>query len=107
MQHLPEPVRKDLLDRYSSIGVRLHRLYKLVFGVSYFDDLRDLGFASIATLLADLHQRRNEFAHGNPQAIDEATVLALVNGLKKEHEGFIAVFNKRCTHPRRDQGTEQ
>jgi hypothetical protein len=97
MQVLPESIRNDLLERYSSIGVRLYRLYKLMFGKTYFDDLSELGFPSVAALLVDLHKRRNDFSHGNPQAIDEATVVALVDALKTEHEAWIAVYNKRAT----------
>jgi hypothetical protein len=39
MRQLPAQVLEDALDRYSSIGARLYRLYKIFFGVTYFDDL--------------------------------------------------------------------
>jgi len=97
MQDLPVAVRKDLLDRYSGIGARLYRLYKVMFGGNYFDDLAKLGFPGMATLLDDLHKRRNDFSHGNPSAINEATVVSLVDSLKEEHEAWIAVFNKRAS----------
>jgi hypothetical protein len=105
MQDLSEPVRDDVLGRYASIGVRLHRLYKLLFGQTYFDDLRESGFQAVSTLLADLHQRRNAFTHGNPHSIDDATVNGLVDALKTEHEAWIAVFNKRATRARLDPST--
>ena len=96
MRNLSEAVRKDLLDRYSGIGARLYRLYKIMFGGTYFDDLSEMGFQNVATLLEDLHKLRNDFSHGNPAAINEATVLSLIDLLKAEHEAWIAVFNKRA-----------
>lgn len=95
MRALPENVREDLLDRYSAIGAPLYKLHKIVFGQTYFDDLRDLGYGPVAVLLLDLHTRRNDFTHGRPQAIDDGSVTALVASLKAEHESWIAVFNRR------------
>jgi hypothetical protein len=95
MRALPQRVLDDELRRYSGIGSRLHDLYKLFFGTNYFDDLRAQGFQAIADLLKDIHERRNEFTHGNPQAINDVTVNALVENLKAEHEGWIAVYNSR------------
>lgn len=95
MRKLPQRVLNDQLKRYSGIGSRLYDLYKIFFGTSYFDDLREHGFASVADLLNDIHKRRNEFSHGKPQAISEATVKALVENLKAEHEAWIALYNIR------------
>ena len=95
MRTLPQRVLDDELRRYSGIGSRLYDLYKIFFGTNYFDDLRAQGFTSVADLLNDIHQRRNEFSHGKPQAINDATVKALVENLKGEHEAWIAVYNSR------------
>ena len=38
--------------------------------------------------------------HGHPEAIDDALVEELVAGLKDEHEGWIAVFNRRLREAR-------
>lgn len=95
MRTLPQRVLDDELRRYSGIGSRLYDLYKIFFGTNYFDDLRAQGFTSVADLLNDIHQRRNEFSHGKPQAINDATVKALVENLKAEHEAWIAVYNSR------------
>lgn len=95
MRKLPHRVLDDQLKRYSGIGSRLFDLYRIYFGTTYFDDLRDQGFAAIADLLADIHKRRNEFSHGKPQAINEATVIALVENLKAEHEAWVGVYNSR------------
>ncbi len=96
MRALPLRVLDDELRRYSGIGSRLYDLYKIFFGTNYFDDLRAQGFPSVANLLKDIHERRNEFTHGRPQAINDATVNALVENLKAEHEAWIAVYNSRA-----------
>lgn len=95
MRALPQRVLDDELRRYSGIGSRLYDLYKIFFEINYSDDLRAHGFIAVADLLKDIHERRNQFAHGNPQAINDATVNALVESLKAEHEAWIAVFNAR------------
>ncbi|WP_271528069.1 hypothetical protein [Bradyrhizobium sp. CCBAU 25338] len=95
MRKLPQRVLEDQLKRHSGIGSRLFDLYRIFFGTTYFDDLRDQGFAAVADLLSDIHKRRNEFSHGKPQAINDATVKALVENLKAEHEAWIAVYNNR------------
>ena len=95
MRKLPQRVLEDGLRRYTGIGPRLPGLYTIFFGTTYFDDLRARGFPAVAELLIDIHDRRNEFAHGKPQAINDATVQALVENLKAEHESWIAVFNAR------------
>ncbi|WP_454616597.1 hypothetical protein [Bradyrhizobium cenepequi] len=95
MRGLPQRVLDDELRRYSGIGSRLYDLYKIFFGTNYFEDLRAHGFSVVADLLKDIHERRNEFTHGKPQAINDATVNALVENLKSEHEAWIAVYNRR------------
>lgn len=97
LQHFPDSVTEDLLRRYASIGARLDRLYKVVFSTTYLADLEDLGFSPVSRLLVRVQQRRNEFAHGHPEAIDDALVADLVMGLKEEHESWIAIFNRRAT----------
>jgi hypothetical protein len=97
LRHLPTSVTEDLLRRYGSIGARLDKLYRVAFATTYAADLEDLGFASVASLLARVHQKRNQFAHGHPEAIDDGLVKDLIMGLKDEHEGWIAVFNRRVT----------
>ncbi|TIX42707.1 MAG: hypothetical protein E5V40_05920 [Mesorhizobium sp.] len=95
MRALPQRVLDDELRRYSGIGSRLYDLYKIFFGTNYFDDLRVNGFPGVADLLKDIHERRNAFAHGRPQAINDLTVNALVENLKAEHDAWIAVYNSR------------
>jgi hypothetical protein len=91
----PQQVIDNALRRYSGVGPRLYDMYNKFFQTNYFDDLRAYGFAGVADLLNDIHQRRNEFSHGTPQAINDATVTALVDNLKNEHEAWIAVYNSR------------
>jgi len=58
--------------------------------------LEEVGHGDIWLHLATIQERRNLFAHGQPQAIDDALVQAVVEKLKAEHEAWIAVFNKRA-----------
>lgn len=97
MKSLPPRVLDNLLERYSSIGSRLDRLYRIAFATTYQADLSDLGYPEIGTFLAELQKRRNEFVHGQPQALDDEIVSRLVSLLKTEHESWIAVFNRRAT----------
>ena len=83
------------LERHSSVGARMDMLYRVVFSTTYRADLNDLGYGNVAALLKKVEQCRNSFTHGHPEAIDDELVDELVLGLKDEHEGWIAVFNKR------------
>lgn len=97
VRSIPESILEDLLSRYSSVGARVDRLYKIVFSTTYWKDLNDLGYSNVSTLLKDVHTRRNNFVHGQPEAIDDALVEKLIKGLKDEHESWIAVFNRRIS----------
>jgi hypothetical protein len=99
MSKLAPGIREDLLRRYASISARLERLYKILFGTTYWGDLEDLGFPHIASLLQRVQQRRNNFVHGDPAAIDYQIVAELIESLRDEHEAWIAVFNRRAAHP--------
>jgi hypothetical protein len=96
MYDIRDTVQADLLRRYASVGARLDRLYKIVFGATYWSDLCELGFERVATLLQLVQKRRNEFAHGQPGAINDGLVSDLVKALQDEHQAWIAVFNKRA-----------
>jgi hypothetical protein len=97
MRDLPSTVMEDLLRRYASVGSRLDRLYKILFSTTYWSDLKELGYSEVASLLERVQQRRNEFSHGHPEAIDDALVTEIIAGLKDEHESWIAVFNRRMS----------
>ena len=98
---VPEKVMDHLLDRHSFVGARMDRLYKMVFSTTYRADLNDLGYSKVAALLKRVEKCRNRFTHGQPEAIDDALVEELVAGLKEEHEGWIAVFNRRLKEARK------
>lgn len=95
MQGVPPRLAEDTLQRYTSIGSRLDRLYRVLFETTYGADLTELGFDDIRRHLAQVQERRNAFAHGDPRAIDDPLVVAIVDNLKREHEAWIAVFNRR------------
>lgn len=92
-----ETISSDLLQRYSAIGARLDRLYRILFRTTYWTDLQNLGYGQVGELLRDVQERRNRFIHGHPEAIDDAIVGSLVSVLKLEHEAWIAVFNRRAS----------
>jgi hypothetical protein len=100
---VPPRIVEDLLQRYASIGARMDRLYRVLFETTYAADLTDLGYGDIARHLAHVQERRNAFAHGEPGAINDALVKAVVDNLKREHDGWIAVFNCRGAESRRSE----
>lgn len=93
-RNLPEKFSDDFLNRYSSIGSRLDKCCRLIFSTTYWTVLEDCGYGDISILLKRVHQARNRFAHGHPEAIDESLVHDLVEGLKREHEAWIAMYNR-------------
>lgn len=95
MKEMAEPLREDILTRYSSVGARMDRLYRLVFGTTYFEDLRAVNAEPTISLLAEVQKQRNQFAHGHPSAISDALAEKVVASLKEEHFAWIAVFNRR------------
>jgi len=95
LRRIPRGIADDLLRRYSGLGARLDRLYRISFHATYWSDLSTLGYDRLSTLLQQVQTRRNAFVHGHPEAIDDALVSSLIASLKDEHEAWIAVFNKR------------
>lgn len=95
LRNLAELERERLLQKNASIGARLKSFYKARFGTTYLEDLVALGHGEVANLLEDVWQRRNRFAHGHPEAIDDQLVERVVAHLKDEHDGWVAVFNRR------------
>jgi hypothetical protein len=96
MTNLPPRVVEDLFSRHPSIGSRLDRLYRVLFGTTYWADLNALGYQAIAELIRGVQDRRNDFVHGHPEALNDSLVESLAAHLKEEHEAWIAVFNKRA-----------
>jgi len=97
LREVPARILDDTLRRYSAIGARLNDFYRVAFDSTYKKDLEEVGHGQIWAHLAQVQERRNAFAHGQPQAIDDALVQAVVEKLKAEHDSWIAVFNKRAT----------
>ena len=92
---VPAKILDELLRVHSSISRRLVDLYRIVFSTTYLGDLNEVGFGKSAELLRRVQKARNEFVHGKPESINDMLVEELVDGLKDEHDGWIAVFNKR------------
>lgn len=97
MQNVPTRLAEDTLQRYASIGSRLDRLYRVLFETTYWADLAELGFDDVGRHLTQVQERRNAFAHGDPRAIGEALVTSVVDNLNREHEAWIAAYNRRGT----------
>ena len=99
LKHIPPPFLEDALSRYSSVGARLKRFYKIAFDSTYHSDLVSLGYSDVSTHIARVHKQRNEFVHGSPQSIDDSLATSVVEMLKREHEAWIAVYNLRVSKP--------
>ena len=97
MFDVPQSLAEDTLQRYSAIGARLDRLYRVLFATTYWADLIELGYSDVSTHLQEVQRSRNAFAHGEPAAISDALVASVVDNLKREHEGWVAVYNRRST----------
>lgn len=95
LRDVPTVLAEDTLDRYSSIATRLERLYKVLYGTTYENDLKDSGYTELSLHLKEVQKRRNKFMHGNPNAIDDAFVVTVVEKIQEEHEAWIHLFNKR------------
>jgi hypothetical protein len=94
---LPPSIRADLLRRYGTIGSRMDRLYKLTFDTTLEKDLTDLGHGQVYHHLLKVQAKRNEFVHGDSEAIDDALVRETVEQLPEVQAAWLALFNLRCT----------
>ena len=90
LQHVPPTFLEDSLNRYSSVGARLDRFYRIAFGSTYHSDLVCLGYSDVSAHLARVQERRNAFVHGSPQSIDDALAKSVVEMLKLEHEAGLS-----------------
>jgi hypothetical protein len=93
----PPAIRADLLRRYSSIGSRMDQLYKLTFNATMKGDLAALGYSDVFEHLVQVQERRNEFVHGNSEAINDNLVREVVERLPNVQAAWLALYNKRCT----------
>jgi hypothetical protein len=99
LREVPERLLDDALRRYSSIGARMNDFYRVAFASTYRQDVEEVGYGQLLPHLARIQERRNLFAHGQPQAIDDILVQSTVEMMRVEHEAWIAVFNKRAARP--------
>lgn len=97
LRRLPPGVRADLSARYDSVSSHMRQLYQILFGVRYLEDLTAVGAASVGGHLARVQDSRNRFVHGEPGAISDQLVEAVVKNMKLEHDAWIAVFNRRIS----------
>lgn len=97
MRSLPASVRDDLLTRYDSVGSHMRQLYQILFGVKYLDDLIAVGAEAMGGYLARVQDARNRFVHGDPEALSDGPVEAVVRNMKVEHDAWVAVYNRRLS----------
>lgn len=97
LRPLPARVREDLSSRYDSVSSHMKQLYQILFGVKYIDDLMAVGAEAIGGHLARVQDARNRFVHGDPEALSDALVEAVVRNMKAEHDAWIAVYNRRTS----------
>lgn len=102
LRRLPPGVRADISTRYDSVGSHMKKLYQILFGVRYLDDLIAVGAEPVGGHLARVQDARNRFAHGDPGAISDQLVEAVVKNMELEHDAWIAVFNRRISLQRHD-----
>ena len=57
LQHVPPSFLEDALSRYSSIGARLERFYRIAFDSTYHSDLMSLGYSDVSAHLARIQMR--------------------------------------------------
>ena len=99
LQDIPPRFLEDALRRYSFVGARLRRFWKIAFDSTYHSDLASLGYPDVSSHLSKVQKQRNAFVHGSPESIDDATATSVVEMLEREHESWIAVFNLRVSRP--------
>jgi hypothetical protein len=75
----------------------MRQLYQIIFGAKYLDDLVAVGAEAIGGHLARIQDARNRFVHGDPEALSDSLVEAVVRDLKAEHDAWIAVYNHRLS----------
>lgn len=97
LNRLPRGVRVELLRRHQSIGSRMGRLYTMLFDASIKADLDTLGHGTVYDHLLKIQSRRNDFIHGDAEAIDDGLVRETVERLHDVQAAWVALYNLRCT----------
>lgn len=97
LNRLPLGVGADLLQRHQSIGSRMDRLYTMLFDARIKTDLDALGHGAVYAHLQKIQSRRNDFIHGNAEAIDDDLVRETVERLHDVQAAWVALYNLRCT----------
>lgn len=96
LNRVPRGVGADLLRRHQSIGSRMDRLYSMVFDAKMRVDLDELGHRPVYDHLQKVQDRRNEFIHGNAEAIDDELVRETVGRLPDVQTAWVELYNFRC-----------
>ena len=100
MRTLPASVNKDLLTRYSSVGSRMDRLYRIIFDSTLEADLKRLEYPQLWAHLREVQKRRNAFIHGEPEAINDELANKTAEYLPVLQEAWMRLYNLRCARLR-------
>lgn len=97
MYSITDNIKKDLLKRYFSIGIRLDKLYPLLFESNFSNDFISVSNENLYSLLIDIKKIRNEFIHGNPEAITDEIVEKVIDNLEPIQKAWIDLYNLKCS----------
>jgi hypothetical protein len=74
----------------------MDRLYRILFDTRIEVDLGKLGYGTVYDHLLKIQSRRNDFIHGNAEAIDDGLVCETVERLHDVQAAWVALYNLRC-----------
>jgi hypothetical protein len=97
LNRVPRGISVDLLRRHQSIGSRMDRLYTMLFDARINTDLDALGYGTVYVHLQKVQARRNDFIHGNAEAIDDDLVRETVERLHDVQAAWVSLYNLRAT----------
>lgn len=97
LAQMSEALRDDLLARYSSVGARMDRLYKLAFGTTYFADLRAVDAEPIVSL--------NAVAESFFQLLKRERIRRQVYSTRNDARADVFNYIEMFYNPKRRHGT--
>jgi hypothetical protein len=96
LTHVPPEIEDDLMKRYSSVGSRFGRLYPIVFSANFRDDFTKVGGETLYNFVIEIQRIRNQFIHGNPEAVKDSVVQTVISNLDNVQRAWIDLYNLRC-----------
>jgi hypothetical protein len=103
MENLHKPIAHYLLKQHNSIGRKLEQLHTMLFGRTFWVELSMDNNAHVAEHFQKVQKQRNDFIHGNPEAIDDSMVRRTVDVFPAMQLAWIAAFNRNRLRPFSDR----